>query len=55
MTSNDVGGAVQEQGGQIARALAVLEAVAEHGSSTARGISEATGSRCPRCTASPRS
>ena len=55
MTSNDVGGAAPEQGGQIARALAVLEAVAEHGSSTARGISEATGSRCPLCTASPRS
>src|SRR5699024_1508028 len=33
--------------GQIARALAVLEAVAEHGSSTARGISEATGIPLP--------
>ena len=47
MTSNDVGGAAPEQGGQIARALAVLEAVAEHGSSTARGISEATGIPLP--------
>lgn len=47
MTSNDVGGAAAEQGGQIARALAVLEAVAEHGSSTARGISEATGIPLP--------
>lgn len=33
--------------GQIARALAVLEAVAEHGSSTARGIAEATGIPLP--------
>ena len=33
--------------GQIARALAVLEAVAEHGSSTARGIADATGIPLP--------
>ncbi|WP_299298355.1 IclR family transcriptional regulator [uncultured Brachybacterium sp.] len=33
--------------GQIARALAVLEAVAEHGSSTARGIAEVTGIPLP--------
>ncbi|MGO1227777.1 MAG: IclR family transcriptional regulator [Brachybacterium sp.] len=43
---------VQERGedapvGQIARALAVLEAVAEHGSSTARGIAEVTGIPLP--------
>ena len=33
--------------GQIARALAVLEAVSEHGSSTARGIADATGIPLP--------
>src|SRR5699024_9570535 len=43
---------VEERGeeapaGQIARALAVLEAVAEHGSSTARGIADATGIPLP--------
>ena len=47
MTSNDAGRAAQDQGGQIARAIAVLEAVAEHGSSTARGISEATSIPLP--------
>src|SRR5699024_8916562 len=43
---------VEERGeeapaGQIARALAVLEAVAEHGSSTACGIADATGIPLP--------
>ena len=33
--------------GQIARAMAVLEAVAEHGSSTARGVADATGIPLP--------
>lgn len=33
--------------GQIARAMAVLEAVAERGSSTARGVAEATGIPLP--------
>ena len=47
MTSNDTGRAAQDQGGQVARAIAVLEAVAEHGSSTARGISEATSIPLP--------
>ncbi|MBB5830768.1 IclR family transcriptional regulator [Brachybacterium aquaticum] len=35
------------QPGQIGRAIAVLEAVAEHGSSTARGIADATGIPLP--------
>ena len=47
MTSNDTGPAAQDQGGQVARAIAVLEAVAEHGSSTARRISEATSIPLP--------
>ena len=47
MTSNDTGRSAQDQGGQVARAIAVLEAVAEHGSSTARGISEATSIPLP--------
>ena len=47
MTSNDAGRAAQDQGGQVARAIAVLEAVAEHGSSTARRISEATSIPLP--------
>jgi DNA-binding IclR family transcriptional regulator len=47
MTSSDEARAGQDQGGQIARAIAVLEAVAEHGSSTARGIAEATSIPLP--------
>ena len=47
MTSNDTGRAAQDQGGQVALAIAVLEAVAEHGSSTARRISEATSIPLP--------
>ena len=42
MTSDERSTASADQGGQIARAIAVLEAVAENGSSTARGIAEAT-------------
>src|SRR5690606_18476313 len=42
MTSDERSTASADQGGQIARAIAVLEAVAENGSSTARGVAEAT-------------
>ncbi|WP_341856128.1 hypothetical protein [Brachybacterium sp. GPGPB12] len=56
MTSNDTGRSAQDQGGQVARAIAVLEAVAEHGSNTPLGGSpRRPRSRCPRCTGSRRS